>query len=359
MIKTVENELRVVVGITQGDINGISYEVILKSLSDNRLLELFVPVLYGSNRIASYYKKMMNIPEFGFHIVKSADQIHAKKANLFNLHDNEVKVDVGDSTAIAGEQALLSLNIALADLQNGKIDVLVTSPLNKKNVQQSIQGNFSGHTGYLAQKMNCTEYLMLMVTDNIRIGVATEHISIENVPSTLTVELLIAKIRTMEHSLKKDFRIRKPKIAVLGLNPHAGDNGLIGREEQEKIIPAIEKAQNQGTLAFGPYSADGFFASQQYKEFDAVLAMYHDQGMIPFKLMAFENGVNYTAGLPFVRTSPAHGTAYDIAGKDLASPDSMRAAMYLAVDIYNNRLMWDELNKNPLGSLNLEKENHD
>lgn len=359
MIKTSENESRVVVGITQGDINGISYEVILKALSDTRMNELFVPVVYGSNRIASFHRKMLNIPEFSFHIVRSIEQIHAKKSNLISLHDHEIRIEMGDSTAIAGEQALLSLNAALADLQNGKIDVLVTSPLNKKNVQQSFSGNFSGHTGYLAQKMNCTDYLMLMVTDSIRIGVATEHISLDNVPSTLTQELLVSKLRTMEKSLKRDFRIRKPKIAVLGLNPHAGDDGLIGKEEQEKIIPAIEKAQNHGILAFGPYSADGFFASLQYKEFDAVLAMYHDQGMIPFKLLAFENGVNYTAGLPYVRTSPAHGTAYDIAGRDLASPDSMRAAMYLAVDIYNNRKLWDEMNKNPLGSLNIEKESHD
>lgn len=359
MIKTAENELRTVVGITQGDINGISYEVILKALSDTRVNELFVPVLYGSNRIASYHRKMVNIPEFSFHIVRNIDQIHAKKSNLVNLHDHEIKVDLGDSTELAGEQALLSLNAALADLQNGKIDVLVTSPLNKKNVQMSFQGSFTGHTGYLAQKLNCSEYLMLMVTDSIRIGVATEHISIENVASTLTQDLLLSKIRIMENSLKKDFRIRKPKIALLGLNPHAGDDGLIGKEEQEKIIPAIEKAQNMGILAFGPYSADGFFASQHYKEFDAVLAMYHDQGMIPFKLLAFESGVNYTAGLPFVRTSPAHGTAYDIAGKDLASPDSMRAAMYLAVDIFNNRRMWEEISKNPLGSLHIEKENHD
>jgi 4-hydroxythreonine-4-phosphate dehydrogenase len=228
--------------------------------------------------------------------------------------------------------------------------------VNKHNVQDAYQKPFSGHTGYLAEKFGTASYLMLMVGENLRIGVVTEHIPLELVSKTITTALISDKIRILEESLRKDFNIRKPRIAILGLNPHAGDNGLIGNEENDIILPAVKAAQQKGQLVYGPYPADGFFASANYKQFDAVLAMYHDQGLIPFKTLNFENGVNFTAGLPYVRTSPAHGTAYDIAGKDLASADSMRSATYLACEIFKNRMQWVELNKNPLGFSKKDKE---
>ena len=357
MIRTPENENRIVVGISHGDINSISYEVIIKTCLDLRILELFIPVVYGSSKVASFHRKLLNIPDFSFHVIQRADQASPKRPNLLNLHDKEVKIELGESTEIAGELALLSLDSALEDLKKGAIDVLVTAPVNKNNIQSVRKEPFTGHTEYLAKKFGCTEYLMLMVSDSLRIGMVTGHIPLSEVPQAITADLILKKLRVMEASLQKDFAIRKPRIAVLGLNPHAGDNGLLGSQEKEIIIPAIEKANNQGILAFGPFPADGFFASHNYREFDGILAMYHDQGLIPFKTLAFENGVNFTAGLPFVRTSPDHGTAYDIAGKDIALSDSMRAAIYLACDIYNNRLMWNEITKNPLAFGKMEKEN--
>jgi len=356
MIRTSENENRIVVGITHGDINSISYEVIIKTCLDQRITELFTPVVYGTSKAASYHRKMLNIPDFSFNIIRSVDQASSKKANLLNLTDKEVKIDLGESTVIAGEMALLSIDAAVDDLKKGLIDVMVTAPVNKHNVQDAYQKPFSGHTGYLAEKFGISSYLMLMVGETLRIGVITEHIPLEMVAKTITTALISDKIQILEESLRKDFDIRKPRIAVLGLNPHAGDDGLIGHEEKEIILPAIEAARQKGQLVFGPYPADGFFASANFKQFDAVLAMYHDQGLIPFKTLNFENGVNYTAGLPYVRTSPAHGTAFDIAGKDLASADSMRAATYLACEIFKNRLQWAELNKNPLGFSKKEKE---
>jgi len=349
-------ENRIAVGITHGDINSISYEVIIKTCLDQRITELFTPIVYGTSKVASYHRKMLNIPDFSFNIIRSADLASPKKANLINLSDKEIKIDLGESTVTAGEMALLSINAAVEDLKKGLIDVLVTAPVNKHNVQEAAQKPFTGHTGYLAEKFGVTSYLMLMVGENLRIGVVTEHIPLDTVPKTFTTDLIPAKFNKLEESLRKDFNIRKPRIALLGLNPHAGDNGLIGKEELEIITPAIQAAQQKGSLVYGPYPADGFFASSGYKQFDAVLAMYHDQGLIPFKTMCYEDGVNYTAGLPYVRTSPAHGTAFDIAGKDLASADSMRAATYLACEIFKNRMEWTELNKNPLGFSKKEKE---
>ncbi len=356
MIHTAENENRIVVGITHGDINSISYEVIIKTCADLRITELFTPVVYGTSKAVSYHRKMLNIPDFSFNIIRSADQASPKKANLINLTEKEVKIDIGESTVVAGEMALLSINAAVEDLKKGLIDVMVTAPINKHNVQEAANIPFTGHTGYLAEKFGVTSYLMLMVGENLRIGVVTEHIALNQVAQALTTDLISDKIRILEDSLRKDFGIRKPRIALLGLNPHAGDGGLIGNEEQEIITPAIQAAQQKGMLVYGPYPADGFFASGGYKQFDAVLAMYHDQGLIPFKTLNFEDGVNFTAGLPYVRTSPAHGTAYDIAGKDQASADSMRAAAYLACEIFKNRLQWNELTKNPLGFSKKEKE---
>jgi len=356
MIRTSENENRITVGITHGDINSISYEVIIKTCLDQRITELFIPIVYGTAKAASYHRKMLNIPDFSFNIIRSADQASPKKANLVNLTEKEVKIDLGESTRTAGEMALMSINAAVEDLKKGTIDVLVTAPVNKLNVNEASNKPFSGHTGYLAEKFGVSAYLMLMVGENLRIGVVTEHIPLEQVASTITTALITEKINILEESLRKDFDIRKPRIAILGLNPHAGDGGLLGSQEQEIIIPAIQAAKQKGSLVFGPYPADGFFASSGYKQFDAVLAMYHDQGLIPFKTLNFENGVNYTAGLPYVRTSPAHGTAYDIAGKDLASADSMRSATYLACEIFKNRLQWKEINANPLAFSKKEKE---
>ena len=356
MIRTSENENRIAVGITHGDINSISYEVIIKTCLDQRITELYTPIVYGTSKAASYHRKMLNIPDFSFNLIRSADQASTKKANLINLTDKEIKIDLGESSVVAREMALLAIDSAVEDLKKGLIDVLVTAPVNKHNVQEAAQKPFTGHTGYLAEKFGITSYLMLMVGENLRIGVATEHIPIDQVAKTITTALISDKILILEESLRKDFNIRKPRIAILGLNPHAGDGGLIGNQEQEIITPAIQAAQQKGFLVYGPYPADGFFASSGYKQFDAVLAMYHDQGLIPFKTLNFEDGVNYTAGLPYVRTSPAHGTAFDIAGKDQASADSMRAATYLACEIFKNRSLWVELNKNPLAFSKKEKE---
>jgi 4-hydroxythreonine-4-phosphate dehydrogenase len=347
MIRTHDNENRIVVGITHGDMNGIGYEVIIKALLDPRIFELFAPVVYGSSKVASYHRKSLNINDFSFNLIKKADQANPKRPNIINVHDKDIKIDLGLSTSEAGELSLLALEAAVEDLKNKQIDVLVTAPINKKNIQ-SETFHFNGHTEYLANKFGVSDFLMLMVSDQTRIGVVTGHIPLSEVPKAVTEELILRKLKIMNESLLKDFGIRKPRIAVLGLNPHAGDEGLIGTEEKDVIVPTVEKAFASGILAFGPFPADGFFGSDNYTKFDGILAMYHDQGLIPFKTISFESGVNFTAGLPFVRTSPAHGTAYDIAGKDLASPDSLRAAMFLACDIFNNRAMHNELNANPL-----------
>jgi 4-hydroxythreonine-4-phosphate dehydrogenase len=355
MIRTQDNENRIVVGITHGDMNGIGYEIIIKAFLDTRLLELFTPVVYGSSKVASYHRKVLNINDFSFNLIKKADQANPKRPNIINVHDKDVRIDLGASTAEAGELSLLALEAAVEDLKNKQIDVLVTAPINKKNIQ-SENFHFNGHTEYLAAKFGASDYLMLMVSDQTRIGVITGHIPLSEVSETITQELILHKIRIMNDSLKRDFAIVKPRIAILGLNPHASDEGLIGNEEQEIIMPAIAKATNSGILAFGPYPADGFFGSDNYAKFDGILAMYHDQGLIPFKTLSFESGVNFTAGLPYVRTSPAHGTAYDIAGKDMASPDSLRAAIYLACDIFNNRMIYNEITANPLTVAKLETE---
>ncbi|KAF0202109.1 MAG: 4-hydroxythreonine-4-phosphate [Bacteroidetes bacterium] len=336
-----------VIGITHGDINSISYEIIIKALSDSRIFELLTPVVYGSSKVASYHRKMLNVSDFAFNLIKKADLANPKRANIININDQEVKIELGKSTAIAGELALLSLETATEDLKKGLIDVLVTAPINKQNIQ-SKEFHFPGHTEYLANKFGAEDYLMLMVSNSIRIGVVTGHIPLREVFNQLTEELLLHKINILHQSLIQDFGIRKPRIALLGVNPHASDNGLLGEEEASIIKPAIDKAFNSGMMVFGPYPADGFFGSSDFKKFDGILAMYHDQGMLPFKTLAFDSGVNYTAGLPIVRTSPAHGTAYDIAGKDEASAESFRAALYLATDIFYNRRQYAEMTANPL-----------
>ncbi len=328
------------VGITHGDFNGISYEIILKTFLDKRNLELLTPVIYGSSKVASYFRKAFDMLDVNFNLIKKADYANSKRANIVNCYNDEIKIEVGKITKQAGEIAFYALEKAVDDLKWGKIDVLVTAPINKKNIQ-SEKFNFSGHTDYLADKFNAENHLMLMVSNDLRIGIVTGHLPLKDVSSAITEEVILSKIKVMNESLKMDFNIRKPKIAVLGLNPHASDDGLIGTEENEVIIPAINKANDQGMLAFGPFPADGFFSSSNYRNYDAILAMYHDQGMLPFKTFAFETGVNFTAGLSVIRTSPAHGTAFDIAGKNIASPDSFRQAIYTAMDIYRNRLEYN------------------
>jgi 4-hydroxythreonine-4-phosphate dehydrogenase len=342
-----EKENRIRVGITHGDINGISYEVIIKTLLDPRLIETHTIIVYGSSKVASYYRKTLNINDSNFNLIKKADMAHPRRPNIINIVEDEVKIDIGESTAIAGELAHLALEMATEDLQANHLDVLVTAPINKKNIQ-SPGFIFPGHTEYLAQKFHAEDHLMLMVSEGIRIGVITGHIPLNKVSEALSEDLVIRKIKLLNQSLMRDFGIMKPRIAILSLNPHAGDEGLLGNEEISVIKPAIEKAYNQNILVFGPFPADGFFGSSKMQHFDGILAMYHDQGMIPFKLVSFENGVNFTAGLPYVRTSPAHGTAYDIAGKDIASPEAFRNAVYLACDIFNNRIAYDELRANSL-----------
>lgn len=325
------------IGITLGDMNGIGPEIIMKALSDNRLFQNFTPIVYGSNRVMNFYKKTLELSDFNFQGISDADKVVHKKANLISVSKEELSVEPGKVTNQAGTLAFASLKMAVDDLASNKIDVLVTAPINKKNIQ-SDEFKFPGHTEYLAKYSNVQEALMLMCSDSLRVGVVTGHIPLKEVSDTLTKELILDKIKAIDKCLREDFSIEKPKIAVLGLNPHAGDEGLLGSEESEIVIPAINRAKEEGLFAIGPYPADGFFASSNWKNFDAVLAMYHDQGLIPFKSLAGESGVNFTAGLPIVRTSPAHGTAYDIAGKGLADEQSFREALYMAVDIYARRM---------------------
>lgn len=334
-------------GITFGDINGIGLEVIMKTLLDNRINELCTPVVYGSVKIASFHRKALGIQDFSFQIIQDAASANPKRANLVNCWDEEVKINLGEITENGGKYALKSLQAAVKDLRDGKIDLLVTAPFNKTNVQ-SDEFHFPGHTEYLQQAFGTSDVLMFMITDNLRVGVVTGHIPLTDVASTLTKEKIDSKIRLMNASLKNDFWIEKPRIAVLGLNPHAGDNGLLGREEKEIIIPAINQVYSEQILAFGPYPADAFFGKEMYRSFDAVLAMYHDQGLIPFKSIAAGQGVNFTAGLPAVRTSPDHGTAFDIAGKGVADESSFRRALFAALDIVKRRREQAELNENPL-----------
>lgn len=355
MEKDTDQQQPVKIGITHGDVNGISYEIILKTLGDSRMMELFTPVVYGSSKVASYHKKTIDGSEFLFNLIRTAEQAAEGKVNLVNITSKEIRIELGESTEVAGEAALQALEAATDDISKGWLDALVTAPINKHNMQGD-KFNFPGHTEYLADKFGSNSSLMLMVSNSLRIGVVTGHIPLRDVPGSIDHKTIIRKLRVMDQSLTRDFGIRKPRIAVLGLNPHAGDKGVIGLEEQEVIIPAIKSAFDEGILAFGPYPADGFFGSSNFSSFDGILAMYHDQGLIPFKTMSFNSGVNFTAGLTVVRTSPAHGTAYDIAGKNQASPDMFREAIYLAIDITRNRRLYDEVSSDPLRFSVLEED---
>ena len=335
------------VGITIGDFNGIGMEVIIKTFLDRRILENITPIVYGSDQIASFYRKELEINDFSFNIISKAADAQDNKANLIHLWEEEITVEMGKSTETAGMYAFKSLEAATEDLAAGKIDVLVTAPINKKNIQ-SDKFNFPGHTEYLTKYSNADDSLMLMVLNDLRVGTITNHIPLKDVSGMLTQDLICSKISILQSSLQKDFGIKKPKIAVLGLNPHAGEEGLLGTEEKEVIFPAIEAMQESGVVVYGPYPSDGFFGSSNFKNFDGILAIYHDQGLTPFKTLVAGAGVNFTAGLPIVRTSPDHGTAYDIAGKGIASEESFRNAVFAAVDIYTNRKNYQEINANPL-----------
>ena len=334
--------------ITHGDINGVGYEVILKTFSDSRMFEHCTPILYGSTKVASYHKKLLGQlhQDFNFHSIADASQAVEKKFNVINLTQDEVKIDIGKSTDVAGLLSRQALDRACEDLRNGTVDVLVTAPINKKNIQSN-DFDFPGHTEYLSSQFH-GDSLMMMVCDRIRIGIVTNHLSLREVPDAITPELLMSKIELMHQSLRRDFGIPMPKIAVLAIDPHAGDKGVIGSQDMDVVKPTIDAAMAKGMLTYGPYPSDGFFGSSEFNKFDGVLALYHDQGLIPFKLMSFTDGVNYTAGLPIIRTSPAHGTGYDIAGKDKASEQSFRSAVFLACTIQKNRLEYDELNRDPL-----------
>ncbi len=346
---------KIKVGISIGDVNGIGLEVIIKALADSRIYDYCTPIVYGHTKVASYHRRLTEVQDFNFVVIGTASQAQPGKANMLNCWEEDVKIDLGISNDIGGNYALLSLQKATDDLLAGHIEALVTAPINKENIQ-SETFNFPGHTEYLQDRDGKSESLMFLVSDSLRVGVVTGHIPVSKVPEALSIEKILHKLKLMNTSLQKDFWIRKPKIAVLGLNPHAGDNGLIGGEEQTIINPAIEEARANDIMAFGPYPADGFFANATYMQFDAVLAMYHDQGLIPFKTIAFESGVNYTAGLSFVRTSPDHGTAYDIAGKNMASEVSFREALFTAIHIVRHRKENEILNEDPLKITKLSRD---
>ena len=334
---------KLIVGITQGDGNGISYEVIIKALADERILDMCTPVIYGSSKIFGFYKKHIhNIENINTNVITSAKDVHQKRVNIVNCLPENVFVEPGQPTPESAKSAMTALERAVADIKEGHIDVLVTAPINKRAMSAEGFG-YTGHTEYLEKQFGVDEVAMIMVSEQLKVGVVTGHIALKDVPSKITAEKILAKLRLMRQSLQRDFGVDAPKIAVLGLNPHCGDGGLLGDEEQQIILPAVKAANDEGIMAFGPYSPDGFFGLGNYQKFDAVLAMYHDQGLTPFKALAFEEGVNYTAGLPIVRTSPDHGTAYEMAGRDLADPRSMKSAIYAAIDIYNNRAAYDEL----------------
>lgn len=343
-----EQDFKIKVGITHGDINGIGYEVILKTLSDPRITEMCTPIVYGSPKVAAYHRKALELPLINFNIITSADQALPLKLNIINCIDDETKVELSKPTPQSGEAAYKALEAAAVDLENGEVDVLVTAPINKHNIQ-SDSFDFPGHTEYLEKRLGKgKKALMILMKENLRVALVTGHIPLSKVAENIKQADIVQKLRIFNHCLKQDFGIIKPRIAVLSLNPHAGEDGMLGMEEIEIIKPALKEAEELGILCFGPYAADGFFGSGHFMKFDGVLAMYHDQGLAPFKTIAMEEGINYTAGLPIIRTSPAHGTAYDIAGENKASEESFRQALYTAIDVYKQRIEFKDMRVNPL-----------
>src|SRR5574344_5895 len=342
------------VAITHGDINGVGYEVILKTFADPTILELCTPIIYGSPKVATYHRKLLNL-ETNFSIINKAEDARDGRLNLLTTFEEEVKVELGTPSPEAGKAALIALDRAMDDYQKGLFDVLVTAPIDKNTIQ-SDTFKFHGHTEYIQEKAgNGMKALMILFNERLRVALVTTHLPIKDVAASITKEAIIEKAEIFHKSLRRDFRISNPRIAVLALNPHAGDNGVIGNEEKDIIRPAVEALAEKGLQCFGPYSADGFFGNESYEKFDGVLAMYHDQGLAPFKVLAMNDGVNFTAGLPIVRTSPDHGTAYDIAGKGIADENSFRQALYAALDFYRNRITFDQPTANPLQKLYHEK----
>ena len=349
-----EQERKIRVAITQGDTNGVGYEVILKVFSDQNILELCTPIIYGSPKIATYHRKALNL-EVPFTTINHADEARDGRVNLLACFDEETKVELGQPSKEAGNAALKALDRAMTDYRNELFDVLVTAPINKATIQ-SPGFHFPGHTEYIETSVGeGQKALMILMNESLRVALVTTHLPVKDIAKAITKEGIIEKATIFHKALKRDFRISSPRIAVLSLNPHAGDDGLLGTEEKNIILPAIEELADKGIQAFGPFAADGFFGSGAYDHFDGVLAMYHDQGLAPFKTIALESGVNYTAGLPIVRTSPDHGTAYDIAGKGVADENSMRQAIFTAIDVFRNRKFYDEPLQNPLPKLFHEK----
>lgn len=331
-----------VIGITQGDINGIGYEIILKTLCDSRIFDSFIPIVYGQSKVFSYYKKNFNMEELSYSLIRDARQAQAGRINFINHTDEELKIEPGIATDIAGKAAFDALKLAVDDLRNGLIDGLVTAPVNKKSIQ-SEQFHFSSQKKYISTFYKDCTPLMLMVSNNLRIGSVTNHIPLKDVTNAITKELITNKLDVFIKTLQQDFGIEYPRIAVMGLNPHTGESGLYGKEELETIIPAIKEAKEKDQLVFGPFSADGFFGSAAWTKYDGILCMFHDQAMISFKIIAVDGGVNFTAGLPVIRTAPDHGTGYDIANRNIADPDSFRHAIYLALDVLKHRTLNTEL----------------
>ncbi len=335
------------IGISIGDVNGIGLEVILKALNDPRVLNMCTPIIYGASKVVSYHKNVAELESINFHNINSPDRAKKESINVLNCWNENINITIGVINEVGGKYAKISLEAATQDLKSGTIDALVTAPIHKKSMQ--LAGfEHTGHTEYLTQELGQGQSLMLMVNDQLRIGLVTNHLPIREVAEAVTMELIEKKIEVMHKSLRRDFGIDRPKIAVLALNPHAGDEGLIGSEEIDIIVPAIKNAKRKGMLAMGPYPADGFFGAGKHTKVDGILAMYHDQGLVPFKALSFGAGVNFTAGLKSVRTSPDHGTAHDIAGTNQANPSSFRAALFLAIDTVRNRFEFDDRTKNPI-----------
>ncbi len=343
------------VGISIGDINGIGPEVILKVLSDERILDICTPVIYGSTKVISYHKNIIDNNSLRFQGISSGDKAVLGKINVVNCWNDNVNITLGKATEDGGKYAYIALEKAVQELKENKIDALVTAPINKKAMNMA-QFPHAGHTEYLTKASNHKESLMLMVNDSLRVGLVTNHLPLKNVSEAITKDKLKSKIKIFNDTLKVDFGIEKPVIAVLGLNPHAGDDGVLGEEEEKIIRPTIIEAKKRGIMVMGPYPADGFFGSGLYKKFNGILAMYHDQGLVAFKSLSFGDGTNYTAGLGFIRTSPDHGTAYDIAGKNIANPSSFRKALYLAKDVYHHKIAYKEDHANTVEHVSIEIE---
>ena len=338
---------KIKVGISIGDINGVGLEVILKTLVNPSIVNLCIPVIYGSSKVVSYHRNIVGLDEIQFFGVKEADRLKHDRINIVNCWQENVNITLGKMSESSGKYATISLKRATEDLKSGLIDALVTAPINKE-AMQSGDFQFAGHTEFLTKAFNAKESLMLMVNDNLRVGLVTNHLPVSQIAQAITKEKVTNKLKILNNCLKIDFGIERPMIAVLALNPHASDGGLIGEEEEKIIRPVVIEAKKKGVMVMGPFPADGFFGSSQFKKFDGVLAMYHDQGLAPFKALSFGSGVNFTAGLSAVRTSPDHGTAYDIAGKNEADPESFRRAMFLAIDIVRNKIAYRESHENPI-----------